>query len=134
MDLVLVCLAVNLVKSPSLHITLLFIEITVIIIPADDEYLYMNVILLDYFDVLVLYLCHATPRSAADGLWVSIGIVRKFIHCFGGCATALRSSNTRSRWAQWHQLDLKIISVLFFNDFLLIFPFILPLNFLTLFP
>ena len=62
---------VNLVKSIIITpVTLLIIKITVIIIPADDEYLYMNVILLDYFDVLVSNLCHATPWSSADGLWV----------------------------------------------------------------
>ena len=61
---------VNLVKSITITpITLLFIKI-MLIIPTGDEYLDMNVILLDYFDVLVSKLCHATPRSSADELWV----------------------------------------------------------------
>ena len=44
-------------------------------------------------------------------------------------STSLGSSNPRSRWAQWHQLDLKIILVLIFTDFLLIFAVIHPPNF-----
>ena len=68
---ILLFVPVNLVKSITITlITLLLIKIMVIIIPAGDEYLDMNVILLDYFDVLVSNLRHATPRSSADGLWV----------------------------------------------------------------
>ena len=54
---------VNLVKSITITpITLLFIKIMVIIIPADDEYLYMNVMLLDYFE----YWCQTFVMQPLD--------------------------------------------------------------------